>query len=423
MRKIEIVIVLFLLAVTGIGGHVFYQVSKNIKNSIPVYEYPIDFPAYPRLNLQGKTSKEIEQIKQGKLLVQAGDCITCHTDTLNNGPVFAGGLPIETPYGIIYSPNITPDKKTGIGTWDSSDFIKAMREGIAPNGSYYYPAFPYPYFNRVSTEDLLAIKAYLNAIPAIEQHNLENKMIWPFNWRFIQLGWRLFFFHNTGAYKNNPEKSSNWNRGAYLVEGLGHCGMCHTPSYYLFNKNLVLAAPMKKYNLAGAMAQGYLAPDITQSALDDVPDNMLLKTFTDYRLFGGGKLHGPMVEAVHNSLSYLPKSDLIAMIDYLKSIQSPTIPTPVLKEISQGETIYKLHCSVCHDLGANGAPKLGDYMNWNPLIKSGIKKLYHIAIMGNASMPAKGGCANCSKEDIEAAVDYMVGCAAKERSGETKGCK
>ena len=423
MRKIGIVIVLFLLAVTGIGGHVFYQVSKNIKNTIPVYEQPIDFPTYPQLNLREKTPKEMEQIKQGELLIQAGDCITCHTDTLNNGKVFAGGLPIETPYGVIYSPNITPDKKTGIGKWNDSDFIKAMREGIAPNGSYYYPAFPYPYFNKVSTEDLLAIKAYLNAIPAIEQRNLENRMIWPFNWRFIQLGWRLFFFHNNGAYKNNPEKSLNWNRGAYLVEGLGHCGMCHTPSYYLFDKGLVLAAPMPKYNLAGATAQGYLAPDITKSALDDVPDNMLLKTFTDYRLLGGGKLHGPMVEAVHNSLSYLPKNDLIAMIDYLKSIQSPTTPTPVLKEISHGETIYKLHCSVCHDLGANGAPKLGDYMNWNPLIKSGIKKLYHIAIMGNASMPAKGGCANCSKEDIEAAVDYMVGCAAKERPGETKGCK
>ena len=408
MRKTGIVIGLFLLVLTGIIGYVIYQISKNIKNSIPVYEQPIEFPVYPQLNLQGKSPGEIKKIRHGELLVQAGDCITCHTNTLGNGEVFSGGLPIQTPYGVIYTPNITPDKKTGIGTWSDSDFIKAMREGISPDHSYYYPAFPYPYFNKVFTKDLLAIKAYLNVIPPIEQQNLKNRMIWPFNWRFIQLGWRLLFFHNTGPYKINPEKTSEWNQGAYLVEGLGHCGMCHTPSYYLFDKNLVLAAPIQKYNLAGGYAQGYLAPDITESALDNVPDEMLLKTFTDYRELGGGTLHGPMVEAVHNSLSYLPKNDLISIIDYLKSVQSPTIPTPMLKNVSLGATVYKLHCSVCHNSGANGAPKLGDYMNWNPLIKSGIKKLYQIAIMGNASMPARGGCSNCSNREIEDAVDYMV---------------
>ena len=413
MRKIGIVILLFLIVFVVIGGNIFYQISKNSKQSIPVYEQPIKFPVYPVLNLQGKSTLEIKQIEQGELLVKAGDCITCHTNMPENGKVFAGGLPIQTPYGIIYSSNITPDKKTGIGQWQDSDFIKAMREGVSPDHSYYYPAFPYPYFNKVSTQDLLAIKAYLNAIPAIEKHNLQNKMIWPFGWRFIQLGWRLFFFHNTGPYKTHPQESHEWNRGAYLVEGLGHCGMCHTPSYYLFDKNLVLAAPIQKYSLAGAMAQGYLAPDITKSALDDVPDKILLKTFTEYQLIGGGKLHGPMVEAVHNSLFYLPQNDLLSIIDYLKTVQSPSIATPVLNEISLGETVYKLHCSVCHNLAVNGAPKLGDSMIWDPLIKSGINNLYNISIMGNASMPAKGGCSNCSTKDIKAAVDYMVKSATK----------
>ncbi|MCW8400467.1 c-type cytochrome [Legionella sp. PATHC038] len=426
MRKIWIVIgivaVLFLLGLIGIGGTIFYQISKNIGQSIPVYEQPINFPSYPTLNLKGKSPAEIKQIKDGELLVKAGDCITCHTNTSESGKVFAGGFPIQTPYGIIYGTNITPDKKTGIGQWNDSDFIKAMRKGISPAHTYYYPAFPYPYFNKVSTQDLLAIKAYLNAIPAVEQPNLENKMIWPFNWRFIQLGWRLFFFHNTGPYKNNPEKTPNWNRGAYLVEGLGHCGMCHTPSYYLFNQDLVLGAPIQKYNLAGACGEGYLAPDITQSALDDVPDKILLKAFTENQ-FGGEKLHGPMVEAVHNSLRYLPQNDLLSIIDYLKSIKSPTIPTPVLKNVSLGKKIYKLHCSVCHNLGANGAPKLGDYMTWNPLIRSGIKHLYHISIVGNASMPANGGCSGCSNKDIEAAVDYMVGCATKDSLNDSKKCQ
>lgn len=410
LRTISIIVIILLLVLTGIIGNIAYQLNKNIKESIPVYEEAVNFPDYPKPNLQDKTSEEIKQINRGEFLVKAGDCITCHTNTFNNGKVFSGGLPIQTPYGVIYSSNITPDKKTGIGKWKDSDFINAMKKGISPSNTYYYPAFPFYYFNKISTEDLMAIKAYLNSIPAVEQQNRNNEMIWPFGWRFIQIGWRLLFFHDTGPYKINPQKSSRWNQGAYLVEGLGHCGMCHTPSYYLFSQNLVLAAPIQKYQLAGAYAQGYLAPDITSSALDNIPDEEILKTFTQYQLIGGGKLHGPMVEAVHNSLFYLPKENLLSIIDYLKSIQSPTspIPTQALKTISLGKTIYDLHCSVCHNSGMNGAPKLTSYQNWNPLIQSGVDKLYSIAINGNSSMPVKGGCANCSNEDIKAAVDYMI---------------
>ena len=423
LKKAVGIIVIFLIVLTCMVGYIFYQVNQNSKESIPVYEQAINFPVYPTLNLQSKSQQEIEQIHHGEVLVKAGDCITCHTNVLENGKVFAGGLPIQTPYGVIYSTNITPDKKTGIGQWQDSNFIKAMREGISPDHSYYYPAFPYSYFNKITTEDLLAIKAYLNEIPAVEQQNRKNEMIWPFGWRFIQLGWRILFFHNSGPYKSNPEKSPEWNEGAYLVEGLGHCGMCHTPSYYLFNENLVLGAPIQKYNLAGNYAQGYLAPDITKSALDDVPDTELLKTFTEYKLIGGGILHGPMVEAVHNSLFYLPTNDLLSIIVYLKNTSSATTPNPTLKENSLGKTVYELHCSVCHNLGMNGAPSLGNHLNWDPLIKSGMDNLYRIAIKGNSSMPAKGGCASCSKEDIEAAVDYMVRCSTNNLSKVSKTCK
>lgn len=409
LRAIWISILIFGITLTSVVSYVFYQINKNIQNSIPAYEQTINFPVYPSLNLQGKSSKEIKKIKRGEFLVKAGDCITCHTNTLENGKVFAGGLVIPTPYGTIYSSNITPDKNTGIGRWQDSTFIKAMREGIRPDHSYYYPAFPFLYFNKVTTEDLIAIKAYLNEIPAVEQKNRKNNMIWPFNWRFLQIGWRILFFRNTGGtYQNNPQRSPEWNEGAYLVEGLGHCGMCHTPSYYLFNKNLILAAPIQKYNLSGAYAQGYLAPDITRSALDDVPDDELLKTFMDYKLIGGGTLHGPMVEAVHNSLAYLSKNDLLAIVHYLKNTQSATMPVPILKNKNLGKVVYDLHCSVCHNPGVNGAPKLDDNQNWKPLIKSGIDKLYRIAIEGNASMPPKGGCIDCKDEEIKAAVDYLV---------------
>jgi cytochrome c5 len=414
MRKLGVIAIVLLIVFMGFTGRIYYQISKNMEKSIPPYEHPVSFPKYPPLNVQGKASEEVQQIQRGEYLVKAGDCITCHTNTLENGKSFAGGLPIETPYGVIYASNITPDKKTGLGQWKDSDFIRAMREGISPDNTYYFPAFPFLYFNKTSTEDLLAIRAYLNTIPAVDQPNRANEMIWPFGWRFIQLGWRLLFFspNNTGPYIDNPSQSSQWNRGAYLVEGLGHCGMCHTPSYYFLKKDLVLAAPIRKYNLAGGSAEGYIAPDITHSALDDIPDNKLMKTFTDYQALGGGTMHGPMVQAVHNSLIYFSDADLLAIITYLKSVQSDTAPKLVLKNISLGETIYKQHCLVCHDLGINSAPKLGDVVTWKALIKTGISKLYDVSITGNASMPAKGGCDSCSKEDIQAAVNYMV-----EKSG------
>lgn len=414
LKIMGVVIGFFLILFAGIVGYIYYQISQNTYDSIPVYEETSKFPNYPALNVKGKTPEEAKQILRGELLVKAGDCITCHSNTLENGQAFAGGLPIQTPYGVIYTSNITPSKQYGIGQWQDADFIKAMREGTSPNGSYYYPAFPFLYFNKITTEDLLAIKAYLNVIPSAEKQNRQNKMIWPFGWRFIQLGWRILFFHNTKPYKVDPQKSSEWNQGAYLVEGLGHCGMCHTPSHYLFTEKFTLAAPIQKYYLSGAYTQGYLAPDISKSALDDVPDQELLKIFTQYQKIGGGQLHGPMVEAVHNSLLYLPKKDLLSIIEYLKSIKSNLTSISPLKKTNYGKNVYKLHCSVCHDVGVNGAPKLGNPRNWNHLLNSGMDKLYDIAIHGNASMPAKGGCTGCSEEAIKAAVDYLVGCSTQQ---------
>ena len=410
MRKIGIIVIIVLLILTIGIGSIFYRISKNINKISTPYQQPVNFPIYPTLNVQGKSPATIQRIQRGEYLVKIGDCITCHTNTLKNGQPFAGGLPVYTPYGVIYTSNITPDKKTGIGQWSDADFIKAMKEGISPQHYYYYPAFPFLYFSNVSTEDVIAIKAYLNAIPAIEQPNRESKMVWPFGWRFIQLGWRILFFHptETDSSSIDANKSPEWNRGHYLVEGLGHCGMCHTPSYYLFNKNLVLAAPMQKYNLAGSSAEGYLAPDITQSSLDDVPATELIKTFTNYQLLGGEAIHGPMVEAVHNSLIYFSNADLLSIITYLRSVKSETPTQLVLAGSDLGKTIYKQHCLVCHNTGVNGALKLGDFIAWDPVIKSGVDKLYDIAIHGNAVMPAKGGCVSCSNKEIEAAVDYLL---------------
>ena len=171
------------------------------------------------------------QVKRGEYLVKVGDCASCHTDTAPGSKIFAGGLGIKTPFGIFYSPNITPDKATGLGNWSDEGFIHAMQSGVAPHWSYLFPVFPYPYFARVYREDLLAIKAYLDKVPAVNAPHKKNEVPFPFNQRFLQIGWRLLFFHfqNQGEYKANPIHTKAWNRGAYLVQGLGHCGMCHTP--------------------------------------------------------------------------------------------------------------------------------------------------------------------------------------------------
>ncbi|OGT53359.1 MAG: hypothetical protein A3E84_00985 [Gammaproteobacteria bacterium RIFCSPHIGHO2_12_FULL_42_13] len=391
------------------GVYTLLGISINAKNSANVYDTSVYYPTYPTPNTKGKGAEQIKMINRGAYLVKVGDCIACHTNTDKKGIAFAGGLAMATPFGTIYTPNITPDKETGIGNWTDEQFIKAMHEGISPSGEYYFPAFPYLYFNQITVPDLRAIKVYLESIPAVHQENHENNMVWPFNWRFIQLGWRiLFFYPSAGPYKNNPAKTVQWNRGAYLIEGLGHCAMCHTPSYYIVSEQLSLGAPIKKYNLTGAVVEGYLAPNITKTNLGAIPDEQLIQTFSMSRMIGGAQLQGPMLEAVHDSLSHLTHEDMIALAVYLKSVQSEMPPAPKVGKSAEGAYIYNSYCSGCHASGVGGAPKFGDKANWSLLAGSGINKLYAVAIGGGGNMPAKGTCLSCSDSDIKSAVDYMV---------------
>lgn len=404
-RKRNMVIVGILLAVIlGTVSYILTDISRNVKRMASP-DVAIYFPDYPPVNMVGK---DPALVKRGDYLVKAGDCIACHTNSPERGTPFAGGLPMQTPFGIIYTPNITPDKETGIGRWTDDQFIKAMREGISPQGKHYYPAFPYPYFNKVTTEDLKAIKAYLDSIPPIHQQNRANKMVFPFNWRFLQSGWRLLFFNPAGSYKPDPAQSAEWNRGAYLVEGLGHCAMCHTPSYHIFSEKLSLGAPIRKYNLTGAQVQGYLAPNITHTNLGAISNEEMLQIFMEDRKLGGGNVQGPMLEANHDSLRYLARADLLAISTYLKSVQSKLPPQPQLGESMTGKPIYDSYCSGCHATGAGGAIRVGDAASWGPLLRSGIEKVYAAAISGAGAMPPRGTCTNCSDRDIKNAVDYMI---------------
>jgi cytochrome c5 len=365
------------------------------------------YAQYPALNYG--IGPKADQLRRGEYLVKMGDCIACHTAP--GGQPFAGGLAFDTPFGTLYSPNITPDKKTGIGNWNNAQFFKAVREGIAPDGSYFYPAFPFPYYNKVTDQDLLDIRAYLNAIPAVDQSNQQNHMMFPFNWRFLQLGWRLMFFEfqKTGPYKQDSRYDAGWNRGAYLVQGLAHCDMCHTPMYYLLSKKFVLGAPIEKYHLTGGFVNNFYAPNISGSRMKDVSVEQLSNVFLHDQLLEGGAVQGPMREANHDSFRYLTSDDIQAIHSYLVTVHSKAPrQAKAGNGLVAGKKIFDQYCVGCHATGAGGAPKIGDANAWQPLIKQGMNSLYQNALHGIDGMPPKGTCTTCSDEDIKNTVSYIV---------------
>lgn len=355
---------------------------------------------YPKVSY-GHNNAQAHQIKHGEYLVKAGDCIACHT--VPGGASFAGGLPVKTPFGTIYAPNITPDKQTGIGRWSQDAFVKAMREGINNHGDYLYPVFPYVYYNKLSRQDVLAIYAYLSRIPPVHKANLPLDMQWPFNVRLFQSFWRfLFFDFYKGEYQPNKRKSHQWNRGAYLVQGPGHCAMCHSPLN-------ALGAVQRQYNLTGGFIEGYHAPNISKSGLKGITIDQIVSVFLHDKRPGGGHIQGPMLDVNHNSLRYLNVSDLRAIAVYLKTVESRTPPMPKLASgKAAGKAIYDKYCAGCHNMGGGGAPKFKDAAMWHPLLMQGMDTLYHNAIHGIGGMPAKGNCDSCTDAQIKQAVDYIV---------------
>lgn len=363
----------------------------------------LNYPEYPSAHIEAGADKA--RITRGEYLVKLGDCMACHTDTAKQGVPFAGGLRIDTSFGALFAPNITPDKNTGIGNWSEEEFVTAMREGIRPDGSYYFPVFPYNYFNKMSREDVLAIKSYLDRIPAVKQVNTPPQMKWPFNYRWLQFGWRLLYFDfDKGEYAPDPEKSDRWNRGAFIVEGPGHCALCHTELN-------ILGVPKKEYYLAGAFAQDYYAPNISKQGLQ----HLALTTVADIFMYdvkpSGGALLGPMSEVEHNSLRYLRHEDMLAVADYLKSVKSKSPPVENLQtplSMNAGRKLYESNCAVCHNNGIAGAPQTKKQKVRQILRDQGRDHLYQIAIKGEGPMPPKGGCNICSDARVEAAVDYMI---------------
>lgn len=290
------------------------------------------------------------QIHRGARVVEAGDCAVCHTRP--GGEYLAGGLPLVTPFGTLYSTNITPDAQTGIGQWSLPAFERAMRQGIARDGHFLYPAFPYVHYRRMSAEDIADAYAYLMSGPAVQAPARQNQMNFPMNIRPLVSFWNLLFLHGE-PLTPLAERSAAWNRGRYLVDGPGHCAGCHSPL------NLIGAEKSSKY-LHGGSVDGWDAPALVGLGQRANPWNR--EQLVDYLradvVAGHGTAAGPM-RPVSLSLARLPASEADAIAEYLLSLeQPPTVPettasTPVdPASTAQGALLFTSACAGCHGRAA-----------------------------------------------------------------------
>lgn len=314
---------------------------------------------------------ESEMISRGEYLVVAGNCASCHSTA--NWEYMAGGVAFETPFGRLYSTNITPHDEQGIGSWNDWDFLNSMRHGIRANGERLYPAFPYPAFTKLTNEDLAAMFAYLQTIPAIDFSPPENVLSFPYNQRSLMAFWNLLFL-DAGEFEYNAEKSEVWNRGAYLVEALSHCGACHTPRNALGAEQNELFLSGGEYldRVRSGEYKMWVAPNLTsdQRGLglwneEHVAD--YLKTARNDFL----ESFGPMNEVIMNSTRFMTESDIAAIVAYLKElspIAEDVATTPDSQLMGRGRTVYNLHCGTCHLPTGEGDVEMAPKLNAGSLV-------------------------------------------------------
>ena len=258
-----------------------------------------------------------QDAKRGEYLIKAGGCTACHTEEKKDAVPYAGGRALKTPFGTFYGPNITPHPQAGIGRWSEADFIQAMRQGQRPDGAHYYPAFPYPSFTKIFDSDLRDLWAYLRTLPQSARPNQEHDLRFPFGFRFLNQIWKWLFF-TPGAYVNDQAKSPVINRGAYLVQALGHCGECHTP------RNFLGAPRLSRFLGGGKGTEGDGVPNLTSARLKKWSDAELMEALTTGLTPDQDMLTDPMSEVIKNTLSVLIPPDITALIAYLRSL--PPLP-------------------------------------------------------------------------------------------------
>lgn len=259
------------------------------------------------------TSPAQDAVQRGEYLVRVGGCISCHT--VPGAAPFAGGRGLATPFGTFYSPNITPDTDTGIGRWTDAQFLRALREGKRPDGADYFPVFPYTSFTNITDADALAIKAYLFSLKPVHQMNRAHDVAFPFSWRFLQVGWRTLFFRE-GPFRSDPAHDAAYNRGAYLVTALAHCGECHTPRNSLGGSRSSLA-------LSGTRdgPDGQAVPNITPDRATGIGDweiDDIVTLLQTGRTPEESSVTGAMREAVRDGLHFLTDQDAHAIAVYLQ---------------------------------------------------------------------------------------------------------
>jgi len=291
------------------------------------------------------------QVQRGEYLARAGDCQSCHTAKGDASALLAGGRRIDTPFGYMLTPNITPDPNTGIGGWSSDDFYRALHDGVNKRGEDMYPTMPYIHYTKVSRSDVNAIYAYLKTVKPVKNAIDINHLHFPYNQRLSLVAWRELYFHE-GAFKPDADRSAAWNRGAYLVEGLGHCSDCHSPRNSL-------GAVEKTKKFSGALLNNWYGPNLNSDMATGL-GSWTVEDIATYLKTGAyrGKTTalGPMSEVVQTSTSHLNDADLKAMGEYFKSLTPDSHLIPADPKRQQGAKLYADNCAECHQSNGRGIP-------------------------------------------------------------------
>jgi mono/diheme cytochrome c family protein len=297
-----------------------------------------------------------QRLERGAYLARAGDCMACHT--VRGGAAYAGGRTIRTPFGDIVTPNLTPDAATGIGAWSADDFWQALHHGKGKDGRLLYPAFPYTSYTRVTRDDADALYAWLRSVPAVVQANQPHRLRFPYNQQWALAAWRALYFR-PGVYRVETAQSVDWNRGAYLVQGLGHCSACHSPRNWLGAGGTTLAGGM----LDG---QGWYAPALTMGTVAAPWSQQDSVALLQTGISPHTTTSGPMAEVVRASLQHLSAADLDAMALYLRAVAPASAGTaapyqgdtgaPASAFLAAGARLYREHCVACHGAGGAGQP-------------------------------------------------------------------
>ncbi len=342
-------------------------------------------PAIDGIAPPDRSSFAPDLVARGAVLAGAGNCASCHTRSA--GPAYAGGVPIRTPFGIVYSTNITPDPATGIGSWPQQAFARALREGVARDGSQLFPALPYDHFTKLTDADVAALYAYFMTRAPVDAPARTNELPFPLNVRALQAGWKLLYFH-AGRFVPDSAHGEEWNRGAYLADGVSHCGACHTP------RNM-LGAEQTSQAFSGASVDGWIAPPINQDNPSPAP--WTTEELYAYLRSGVSRYHGtavgPMSAVVHQDLVALPDADIHTIAVYFAAVDASAANAPRTAAALQaaiaagshgGDGLYANACASCHyngtagpdplrpDLALNSAVQLDDPANLIRVMLDGV---------------------------------------------------